>query len=404
MRIVNLSPERLVEMEQVFCEALGVTPTDGGDPTLRDYFDDDRSWLALDDDDSVAGLANGFATRLVLPGGRVVDGGGVPWVAVRVDRHGSGIGRALLEHQMADAAARGDAFLALNSSQYPIYGRYGYGPTGRWWAVKIDPRRLRWRDGAPAAERVTIAHAPDVRARLVDCYARSFGAWPGEVARHEGHWTRRLAGRAGDKGRRLWALLEDGTGAVAAAASYGVEERFDDTGFANRLKVHDLFGVDESSQVALLRWLLGRNLVGEVECWRLDPGSALPDAMEDPRLLVTTEIGDTTWLRVLDVERIVGGRSTLARGDVVVRVLDPLVASVDGTWRMSGDGERLAVERTDEAPGITLSVDLLASLVFAYGGARRLAAAGRLTGTPDALGALDRLFTWPRPAWSSHMF
>ena len=156
--------------------------------------------------------------------------------------------------------------------------------------------------------------------------------------------------------------------------------------------------------MALLRWLLGRNLVGEVECWRLDPGSALPDAMEDPRLLVTTEIGDTTWLRVLDVERIVGGRSTLARGDVVVRVLDPLVASVDGTWRMSGDGERLAVERTDEAPGVTLSVDLLASLVFAYGGARRLAAAGRLTGTPDALGALDRLFAWPRPAWSSHMF
>ena len=404
MRIVNLSRDRLAEMEQVFCEALGFLPT-GEDPAaLWAYFDTDRSWLALDDDDRVAGLASGFGTRLALPGGQLVSGGGVPWVAVRVDRHGSGVGRALMEHQVADAVGRGDAFLALNSSQYPIYGRYGYGPTGRWWSISIDARRVGWHDDAPAAERVTVGHGPEVRERLADGYERGFGAWPGEIARHAGHWTRRLAPRAENKGRVLWALSEDTSGAVVAAAHYTVEAHFDETGFANRLKVDDLFGVDEASQVALWRWLLARHLVGEVTCSRVDPGSALPEALHDPRLLVTTDLGDTTWLRILDIARVVGNRSTLATGAVVVRVLDSLVASVGGSWRFSGDGERLVVERSDDAPDVTLGVDLLASLVFAHGSARRFAAAGRVSGSSAALETLDRLLAWPRPAWSSHMF
>lgn len=391
-------------MEQVFCEALGFSPIGVDSATLWSYFDADRSWLAIDNDDRVAGLANGFGTRLVLPGGATVTGGGVPWVGVRVDCHGAGFGRALMEHQVADATARGDAFLALNSSQYPIYGRYGYGPTGRWWAFKIDPRRVRWLNGAPMPGRVTVGHAPDVRDQLVDCYERCFGAWPGEVARHEGHWTRRLTPRSEDKGRRLWALLHDDAGVVVAAAHYTVEEHFDETGFANRMKVEDLFGVDEASQVALWRWLLGRRLIGEVSCYRADPGSALPGAMVDPRLLVTTELADSTWLRILDVRRVLGGRSTLAAGTAVVRILDPLVSAVDGVWRLTGDGEQLLVERSDDEPEVTLDVDLLASVVFAHDMPSRLAAAGRLTGDLAALWELDRLLAWPRTAWSSHMF
>jgi len=98
-------------------------------------------------------------------------------------------------------------------------------------------------------------------------------------------------------------MLHDDEDQLMAAAHYSVEEHFDETGFANRLKVEDLFGVDESWQVALWRWLLGRNLVGEVSCWRMDPGSVLAHAMEDPRLLVTTELADTTWLRIVFLTR-----------------------------------------------------------------------------------------------------
>jgi len=403
MKIVNLSRDRMLEMEQVFGEAIGFSPYGVDDDSLWSYFHADRSWLALEHD-CVTGLALGFATRLVLPGGAVVRGGGVPWVGVRVDRQGNGIGRSLLQHQVTDAAARGDTFLALNSSQYPIYGRFGYGPTGRWWATKIDARRVRWRKNAPTPGRVTIAHAPEVREQLEECYQRCFGAWPGEIERHDGHWTRRLQPRPNDKGRRLWAMLHDDEDQLMAAAHYSVEEHFDETGFANRLKVEDLFGVDESWQVALWRWLLGRNLVGEVSCWRMDPGSVLAHAMEDPRLLVTTELADTTWLRILDVASILGGRSTLASGSVVLRILDPLLEAVDGVWLLHGDGEQLHVERTDDQADVSLSVELLASLVFAHDSASRLCAAGRLDGTTSALQQLDRLLAWPRCAWSSHMF
>ena len=404
MQIVNLSRDRLLEMEQIFCEALGLSPSGVNDGALQEYFDADRSWLAIDTDDRIAGLSGSFTTRLVLPGGRMLDGSAVAWFGVRVDCHGTGIGRALMEHQIANAIARGDAFLVLNSSQYPIYGRYGFGPTGRQWSIKVDPRRVRWRACAPVPGHVTVGNAPDVREQLVDCYARCFGAWPGEVDRHDGHWTRRQSPRPEDKGRRLWALLHDDAGVVIAAAQHAVEECQDDAGFANRLKVNDLFGVDQAAQVALWRWLFGRHLVGEVSCWRVDPGSALPDAMEDPHLLVTTGLVSATWLRILDVTRVLGGRSTLATGTVVLEILDPLIDAVAGVWRLTGDGERLMIERSDDAPDITVGIDALASLVFAHRTACRLAAAGRLVGAASQLDALDRLLTWPRPGWSSHMF
>ena len=405
MQIVNLSRDRLVEMERVFREALGVSSAGTDDDALWSYFDAGRSWLAIDEDDRVAGLAGGFVTRLVLPGGGIVSGGGVPWVGVRVDRHGTGVGRALMEHQIADAAARGDGFLVLNSSEYPIYGRYGYGPTGRWWSVKIDPRRVRWREGAPVPGRVTVEDAPDARERIVDCYRRSFGAWPGEIDRHEGHWTRRLSPREKSGERRSWALLQDDAGTVVAAAHYtpwrsATRAAASRTGWRSticsawtpprrRPCAAGCSGAVSSARCRAIAWIPARPCPTP---WRIRACCA------PPSWPTRRGCGSSTS------ERVLGGRATLADGTLVVRVLDPLVEAVDGSWRLLGDGERLRVERSDEEAGVTLGIDLLASLLFAHDSASRLAAAGRLRGTPAALTELDRLLAWPRPAWSSHMF
>lgn len=411
MRIVNLTRDRLAEVTQVFVEALGSTIDKPVDDALYAYFEDDRSFVAIDDDDRVVGFAGGFTTTIVAPGGRTVAGGGVPWIGVRVDEQGSGVGRELVAHQVRDAAGRGDAFLALNSSQYPIYGRWGYGPTGVWWSAKLDPRRVAWLDTAPEPGRVRVLASDDAADDLRDLYARSFGAWPGEVDRHDGYWPRRLQAPQEEGKRKLWALHHAADGTVDAAASYRTKEVFDETGFANELEVDDLFGVDEVAQARLVRWLVGIRLLGKVSFWRLDPGAAWPTMLRDPRLLVTTERTDTTWVRVLDAPRVLTARAAHAPGRVVLRVRDDLVPDNDGGVALEAVDGRLRCERTDEAPALTVDVRHVGSLAWAHTTATTLAAAGQLLGADgtapaaaDDLARLDHLLAWPRPAWSSTMF
>lgn len=404
MRIEQLTPARVDEVAQVFVEAIGGVPK-AVDETLSGYFDHDRSWVGIDDDDRVLGFAGGFASAISMAGGAVLDGGAVPWVGVRVDAQGTGVGRALLEHQLAAAAAAGDAVLALNSSDYGIYGRFGYGPTGTWWSIRLDPRVVEWHPDAPTPGRVEVREATAANDDVRTLWERAFGTFPGEVARHDGYWRRRLTPQEHDKGRRLWAVHHGDDGVVDAVAHYGISQHFDDYGFANRLEVHDLFGIDERSQLRLLRWLVARRLVGEVKVMRLDPGSPLREALRDPRRIVTTELSDTTWVRLLDVEAVLSARATMATGEVRVRVRDPLVAANDRTFLLSGDGSGLSCAPTDDPPDLGIDVDLVASLAWSHVTAARLAAADRIeVHAPAAVEVLDRLLAWDRPSWCSMMF
>jgi predicted acetyltransferase len=400
------TPDDVDEAARVFVASLGAAPPEEPE-RFGQYWDLDSSLVAVADDGRVLGVAARFPSQLTVVGGTAVRCTAVPSVGVRPDAHGRGVGRALLERQVVDAAALGDAVMALNASEVQIYGRYGYGPTSSWWSVEADPRTLRWRDDAPSAAPDAVEEVDDETAHrlLPDLHTRCFGRWAGELARPDGWWSMALRRRP-DRPPNTFALLRDEDGTVAAAAIFTVKQHFDDLGFANEVQLRDLVGRDPATEALLLRWLLERRLVGRVVVERCSPRTPIKWMLEDGRRLRTTAAEDAVWVRVLDVPATVTARTTLASGAVVVEVRDRLVATNARRWRIAATGDgRLSCEPSDAAPGVVLDVGLLAPVLWGYTSPSRLAHAGRLTvHDPDGLATLDRLLAVTEPSWCATGF
>lgn len=405
MDVRHLTDDDVPEAGRVFVTSLGSPPPKEPE-RYRTYWDVESTLGAWDDRGRLLGVAARFPSRFTAVGGAVLQCTAVPSVGVRPDAHRRGVGRALLERQVAEAVERGDQVMALNASEVGIYGRFGYGPTSTWWSVEADPRMLAWRADAPRAlpGAVEEIDAPTAHELLPPLHEAAFGRWAGELARHDGWWRATLNPRE-DQKPPLYAVHRDAEGRVDAAVKFTVEQRFDDAGFANRLELQDAFGLSPAAEALLLRWLLERRLVGRFTTERLDPRSAVPWMLEDPRRLRTRATGDAVWVRVLDVPATVAARTTDGRDAVVVAVRDPLLAANQRTWRIGSADGHLTCDPSDDAPQVTVDVGLLATLLWGFVDAGPLAAAGRLEVTdPAAVPALQRLFATPEPAWCSTGF
>ncbi len=405
MELRHLTDDDVPDAAHVFVTSLGVKPPKEPERFAR-YWDLDSSLGAWDDRGRLLGVAARFPSRFTAVGGADAPCTAVPSVGVRPDAHRRGVGRALLERQVAEAVDHGDAVMALNASEVQIYGRFGYGPTSTWWSVQSDPRTLAWRDGAPRAApgAVEEVDAETAHGLLPELHARCFGRWAGELARHDGYWHSYFRPRA-DSDPPIFAVHRDTDGQVDAAIRFTVAHHFDDTGFANKVELHDAFGLTPAVEAGLLRWLLERRLSGSFTAERCNPRSPLKWMLDDSRRLRTTSAEDAVWVRVLDVPGVVALRDTLGQGAVTVAVRDRLVAANDRTWRIGATDGRLSCEPADTEPDITLGVDLLAPLLWGYVEPARLAAGGRIeVARPAAVAELQRLVTTHEPSWCSTGF
>src|SRR5215510_1297264 len=91
----------------------------------RLVFEFDRS-LAAVEDNAIVGTVAAYSFQLTVPGG-IASAAGVTFVSVRPSHRRRGILSAMMRHQLADIASRGEAIAALFASESGIYGRYGYG-------------------------------------------------------------------------------------------------------------------------------------------------------------------------------------------------------------------------------------------------------------------------------------
>jgi len=87
----------------------------------------DRTPAAFDGE-SVVGTYRSFATRLTVPGGARVDAAAVSAVSVRPTHRRRGILTEMIERDIRESAARGEVASVLIAAEWPIYGRFGYGP------------------------------------------------------------------------------------------------------------------------------------------------------------------------------------------------------------------------------------------------------------------------------------
>jgi predicted acetyltransferase len=383
----------------------------------RLVFEFDRS-LAAFDGDAIVGTAAAYSFQLTVPGG-ITSAGGVTFVSVLPTHRRRGILSAMMRHQLADIAARGEPVAALYASEAGIYGRYGYGCasgqlsfTVRRGEGTLSPA-VTGAAGAGGAGPVQLRAAPpgELRTELAKVYDAAVPHRPGMLARDERWWQAILADpefhRRGMSAQKC--LLAGDDAGPRGYALYRTKPDWDGDDLPyGRLSVRELIATDPAATAALWADLLTRDLIGEVVAGHRPVDDPLLDMLTDRRR-ARSYLADGLWIRLIDVGAALRQRRYSGPADLVIEVTDDLLPANAGRWRLQcpgpADGWPPSCERTRAAADIVLPV---AALGAGYLGGTRLgalAAAGLVTERKE--GAVARLsaamYSDPAP-WCPSMF
>jgi predicted acetyltransferase len=380
----------------------------------RVVFEFDRS-IAAFDGGVIVGTTAAYSFQLTVPGG-VVSAAGVTFVGVLPSHRRRGILSAMMRHQLADIAARGEPVAALFASESVIYGRYGYGCGSGQLSLTIRRGEGGLNPAAglgagPGAVRLRTGQPGQLRTELAKIYDSAVPQRPGMMARDERWWQSLLADP--ENGRRgmspLKCLLAADEAGPRGYALYRTKPDWDEDGLPfGSLSVRELVAADGAATAALWADLLTRDLIGEVVARGRPVDDPLLDMLADRRR-ARAYLTDALWIRLIDVPAALRGRRYACPADVVLEVIDELLPANAGRWRLQcpgpGDGATASCERTTAVADLVLPV---AALGAGYlGGARlgALATAGLVT--EHRKGALAMLsaamYSDPAP-WCPSMF
>jgi predicted acetyltransferase len=359
----------------------------------------ERFYTAYDGDVPV-GTAADFPFTLTVPGGELA-AGGVTWVAVLPSHRRKGVLRQLMRRELDDLHERGEPLAMLWASEAAIYGRFGYGVAAPLFEMEADRSRFALRDDAGPRGKVRIVAREDAAEPCMHVYERVRPTIPGFVARTRAWWeTYRLADpehwRRGASPKYVAVIDVDGE--PSAYAIYRVKSDWE-AGFPKgQVRVVEAVAATTVAERELWRFVFGIDLTVRVDS-PVDPGSPLSLMVVDPRSL-HLKMTEGLWLRILDLEGALGGRSYASDDEVVVDLRDEFCPWNAGRWRIGRD-----VGRTGDDAELELDVADLASAYLGAFSFTQLAAAERVHELQE--GALDRadaLFRTARPPYCPEVF
>jgi len=379
----------------------------------RMVFEFDRS-IAAFDGDAIVGTAAAYTFQLTVPGG-VVGAAGVTFVSVMPDHRRRGILSAMMRHQLADIAARGEPVAALYASESVIYGRYGYGCASHQLSLTIrrgeGALKQAGADSGDGSLQLQAVQPEDKRSELGQVYDSVLLHRPGMLARDDRWWQAILSDpEFVRRGRSLQkcVLACDDSG-PRGYALYRTKPDWDDDGLPyGGLSVREFVATDGATAAALWGDLFTRDLIGEVTAGQRPVDDPLLDMLADRRR-ARAYLSDGLWIRLIDVPAALASRRYSCPADVVIEVTDDLLPANAGRWRLqcpgTDDAAAATCERTTAAADIQLPV---AALGAGYlGGVRlgSLATAGLITEhTKGALAALSAaMYSDPAP-WCPSKF
>lgn len=338
-------------------------------------------------DGTLQGVVNGFAGAIALPGGTYVSHLSVTHVGVAPTQTRNGIARALLSEQLRRAHAEGYVVAGLRASDARIYGRYGYGIAS--WAVRQDVDLAN--GGRPKSERRTDLRVVDAFESF-DLLQRIAAAAPSprsaSLQRWDGWWKiQEFRTRHGSTPHH--AVVVGAEGAERGYIRFHIQAS--DNWFTSTQRtaiVDDLIAHDDDAWRALLGHLLSQDILHKIILPSRPVDDALPRLVDNLRAVQTSELRDESWVRPLDLAKLLNARSYDSNARVVIEVSDPLIADNNGVWTVGGDG----AAKSAETAKISLPIDTLAELVFGASSAWSLAASGRLRGDRADIDALDKVF------------
>jgi predicted acetyltransferase len=353
--------------------------------------------------------------ELTVPGGAALTASAITNVTVTATHRRRGLASRMMAADLADARERGDAVSILVAAEYPIYGRYGFGPA-TWvtdWEIDIpraghDPRYAGPADGG----RVDLATVCEVQKAGPALHDRVRALTPGAIDR-PAHWWEFATGERvlpsfGWK-EPFFAVYRDADGRVDGLAAYDVKDEY----WPNKLPrveaaVRQLIAATPAAEAALWRYLLSMDWVTLLKSGHRAPDDLLPLLLADPRAARTETCADFMWLRVLDVPAALSARTYAgAPTALVLDLADPSGLS-GGRFLLETDATGAACctpAPSGAAPDLSLDLADLGRLYLGDESPVRLAALGRITEhRTGAARTADVLFRTPRRPWCPDVF
>jgi predicted acetyltransferase len=281
----------------------------------------------------MVGTTRSMAGRLAVPGRLDLAAGLLTQVTVAATHRRRGLLTRMLEADMAACHERGEALGYLVAAEYPIYGRFGYGPASDAVDLVLDARGLRFLEVADVDIRPVDNR--DFREIAPNVYERLWRNQPGFIDRWPRFWDLMSDLERPDPSEPLstYVVAHDGSGEAVGALVYNVEDQWRKGRPDCRLIVDDLFGTSPAVEAALWRFATEADWITSVRAARRSVHEPLRWFLHDARALAEEARRDLVWVRVLDVPAAFSGRGYVAAGRVVIEVVDKLGFSA-GTFTL----------------------------------------------------------------------
>lgn len=367
----------------------------------------DRTIAALDDG-HVIGTYETYAAELTLPGNTCVTTNAVTSVTVLPTHHRRGVLRRMMTEDLAAARERGDAAAILLASEYPIYGRFGFGPATQRAEYVIDPGQVRFtRSATHRVELVSQQRMREIAPPMFDTFRQSY---PGQINRSDDLlWDARVGLRQfpyGPQDRivRCAVSLTD-HGNPDGYLLFRMEDVRQPYRPGGVVDVSELIALSPDAYLSLCRFVCELDLIGEIRVANRRSREPLAWLLDDPRTaLQVGRLTDFLWVRPLDVAAVLATRHYSAEGRVVLELDDPL-GLAGGRYRLDASTAGSTCRPTLDSADIRMDISALGALSLGGVSARILHEAGLIQAeSPHGQLLIERLFEWPIEPWCSTFF
>ncbi|MFB7274712.1 GNAT family N-acetyltransferase [Streptomyces sp. NPDC056244] len=351
-----------------------------------------------------------FAQELTVVGGAALPADAVTNVTVSPTHRRRGLLGRMMAADLAAAKERGDAVATLVSAEYPIYGRYGFGPAASTAEWEIDVARTgldpRW-SGPVDGGRIDLADAADVRKLGPELHERFRPRQPGAVDRDERWWQVNIGEVPNGQPwtEPFYAVYRSAAGDVEGLAEYSADDLWGDSKQPkNTASVRKLIAVSPRAERALWQFLCSVDWITKVRTGLRAPDDLLPLFLPDPRAARIVTQADFLWVRILDTVRALEARTYAVPGTVVLDIHDRAELAA-GRFRLDASPAGATCVPTTDSPDLVLDVRELGALYLGDESALRLVALGSVSEErPGAATVADRLFRTPRRPWCPDIF
>lgn len=402
IRIVNDSEHQqwLDQLARAFFEHTA----EGASEYYLSQSDPRRSRGAFDGD-AVVGTLRSFATELTVPGAATIPASALTAVSVAATHRRRGVLRRMIEEDLRESADRGEAVSILLASEYPIYGRFGYGPATERVRYEVSTTELSFlRTTEGAVEFVDMARLRELAPAV---YERFRTEMPGSIIRR-GDWWDRVTRQADVPGNEPWkgfqAVYRSPSGDVDGYVIYEVKPDWIAESGKGALTIVELIAATPAAYQALWEFCFNVDLVTTTIAPNRATDELLPFLVNDARKLSVISRGDFLWVRMLDTCAALAGRRYSSDELLVLEVRDDLSIG-DGRFALESSASGVHCSSTNDAPDLTLTVQALGAAYLGDVSLSRLQASGLVDEHhPGSVARGDRMFLTARAPWCATHF